>query len=101
MAHLDNCLRVTHEGRARGFNPSLGIVYDDICRKTWAGMARSGLIGFDINAVSLGIDTDLVKRAEAALTASEGKKARAAFARWCSPNYGFCCAGWANQGRHR
>ena len=43
------------------------MVYDEIARKAWAEQARSGVPGFDVNSVCLGIDKNLLQTVEALL----------------------------------
>ena len=67
MAHLDICLRIGEENRMRGKSPHLAIEYDEVTRQRWAEMARAGVVGFDIDSVCLGIDTDARESAEVLL----------------------------------
>ena len=45
--------------------PPLGIVYDEVCRRTWAERSRAGDDSFDIETVVATIDSTLLGEAEA------------------------------------
>ena len=56
-----------------------GIIYDEVARKSWAEQSLAGVHGFNVDLLSLGIDQDLVKRAEAvAASRTAERKARTA-----------------------
>ena len=64
MSHLDTCLRVGEEARARGKHVSLAITYDELARKTWAEHSKLGYPGFDVEVACQSIDKDVLSRAE-------------------------------------
>ena len=55
-AHLDVCLRVADECRAKQKPMAFGILYDEVARKEWADMARKNAPGFDVNKACLKLD---------------------------------------------
>lgn len=65
LTHIDICLRLAEEARARKLPLGFGILYDELCRKQWAEAARAGVAGFSVDTACLGIDRDIVSRAEA------------------------------------
>ena len=71
LTHLDLCLRVGEEGRAKKQPFLLAMRYDEFCRKNWSELARAGVHGFNINLTCLGIDRDIVSRAESSLVVAK------------------------------
>ena len=90
LTHLDLCLRVGEEGRAKGQPFVLASKYDELCRKQWAEAARAGVHGFSVDLMCLGIDRDFISRAEALLTAKSSEVACSCISR-VRPGGVMCC----------
>ena len=64
MAHLDICLRVGEESRAKGKPQYLACVYDRLVRKKWSRLARACDPQFDLSQACKVIDGDILLMAE-------------------------------------
>ena len=51
QCHLDMCLRVGEQARARGKAASVGMTYDEVARRQWSELSRANT-GFDVNEAS-------------------------------------------------
>ena len=80
MNHLATCFLVANEAKERGKNPLVAVVYDELCRKSWAAKTKSKYPGFCVSKACTTKDERLVDRAferfearGASLAESKGK----------------------------
>ena len=84
MAHLDNCLMIAEEARARRVTSASHLVraridcvlvhrkapqtiaaqYDEAIRRQWSDFAANNVPGFDVNKAALAIDREVLRRLE-------------------------------------
>jgi hypothetical protein len=67
MVHMDMCLRISEECRMKGEHAGIGIVYDELKRRSWAEKAKSRAT-FDIEQEARTYDEEFVRRAKTVLS---------------------------------